>query len=152
MYTEKDFETVARQARLRLIGLIALGAAFLAIILVVNHQRLEYLTMALGGVGFIAVYFVASFKVAPWIRYNRFLREMKAGRKRTLACTFHGFSPELRTHDGVEVYDMNVSVGEGEEDQRLYYWDADKAQPTLEEGQQVIVESFGNFVVSVETA
>lgn len=152
MYTEKDFENASKQARWRLIALILMAILLLFAAVMVNRQRLEYPAMAMAALGFMITYFVACFKVVPWIRYNRFMREMKNGQRRKAECIFKYFDTERRMHDGVEVYDMIVTVGTEEEDERLYYWDIDKKQPELREGDRICVESYGNFVVSVTLA
>lgn len=150
MYSEKDYQNASKQAKVRLITLILAAILLIVAIIIINRQRMQYIAMAIGAVGFIACYFLCSFKVTPWLRYNRFMREMKHGQRRKTECDFHNFSSETRMHDGVEVYEMIVSVGDAEEDERLYYWDVDKPQPQLKEGDRLCVESFGNFVVSLQ--
>ena len=77
---------------------------------------------------------------------------MRNGQRRHTECSFLHFAPETRMHDGVEVHEMIVTVGTGEEDERLYYWDADKPEPALREGEKIQVESFGNFITALERA
>ena len=149
MYTETDYQNAAKQVRTRLIAWLALAAAFLAGMIVFIALRQEYVSMAVAGVGFAACFFLWSFKVSPWVRYNRFLREMKNGQRRQLECEFVSMEPETRFHDGVEVREMLVTVGKEEEDERLFYWDIDKTYPSLKPGARIRVESFGNFVVSL---
>ena len=152
MYTETDFQNAKKQTRVRVAGTIVLSVLFFALVLFLNRRRLQYAAMAVGAVGFMAVYFVCSFKVSPWVKYNRFLREMQNGQRRRAECEFLYFTPETRLHDGVEVHEMIVTVGAEEADERLYYWDADKPMPALQKGDRVAVESFGNFVVSLAAA
>ena len=125
-----------------------LSLVLFAAMIVMNKLRIQAASMAIAGVGFAVVYFLWSFKVSPWYKYNRYLRDMKDGRTRTAECDFVCFSDETRMHDGVEVYELIVKVGEEEEDERLYYWDIDKDKPVLKEGDRLEVESYGNFVVN----
>ena len=152
MYNDSDFQKAKNQTRLRVIGALLLAAAFFALVIVLNRRSAQYAAMAAGAVGFMVCYFLWSFKVSPWMKYNRFLREMRSGQKRRSECAFLYFTPETRYHDGVEVHEMIVTVGADEADERLYYWDADKPRPALKKGDRVTVESFGNFVVSLAAA
>lgn len=152
MYGESDYKQASRQATVRVVCALLLAAAFLAIALVFNRMRLQAPTLATAAVGFVVVFFLWSFKVSPWTKYNRFLREMRNGQRRHTECSFLHFAPETRMHDGVEVHEMIVTVGTGEEDECLYYWDADKPEPALREGEKIQVESFGNFITAIERA
>lgn len=152
MYNESDYKQAAKQATLRVILALLLAVAFVAVALVFNRMRLQAPMLATAAVGFVVVFFLWSFKVTPWTKYNRFLREMRNGQRRHTECSFLHFTPETRMHDGVEVHEMIVTVGTGEEDERLYYWDADKPEPTLQEGERIRVESFGNFITDVQRA
>lgn len=152
MYNESDYKQAAKQATLRVILALLLAVAFVAVALVFNRMRLQAPMLATAAVGFAVVFFLWSFKVTPWTKYNRFLREMRNGQRRHTECSFLHFTPETRMHDGVEVHEMIVTVGTGEEDERLYYWDADKPEPTLQEGERIRVESFGNFITDVQCA
>ena len=74
MYGESDYRQASRQATLRVVGALLLAAAFLAVMLVFNRMRLQAPTLATAAVGFVVVFFLWSFKVSPWTKYNRFLR------------------------------------------------------------------------------
>lgn len=152
MYGESDYRQASKQAALRVVFALLLAAVFLAGTLTFNHLRLQVPTLATAAVGFAVVFFLWSFKVTPWTKYNRFLREMRNGQRRKTECSFLYLVPETRMHDGVEVYEMIVTVGTGEEDERLYYLDADKPEPALREGDRIRVESFGNFITGIERA
>lgn len=152
MYGESDYKQASKQAALRVMGALLLAAAFLAAALVFNQRRLQAPMLATAALGFVVIFFLWSFKVAPWTKYDRFLREMRNGQRRRAECSFLRFAPETRMHDGVEVHEMIVTVGTGEEDERLYYWDADKPEPELRKGERIRVESFGNFVTALERA
>lgn len=156
MYTENDFVLIRKQTRIRVILLIALICLFVAVLVVFNSLRMQVLTCATAAIGFIVSYFLCSFKVAPYVKYNRFLKDVKTGQRRVTECEFKYFTPETRMHDGVEVHEMIVSVastvGKDEEDERLFYWDADKQQPDYTEGDMISVTSYGNFVVDCKKA
>lgn len=152
MYTQSDFDNAHKQKKLRLVLLIAMGAAFLAAMFVFNSLRIQVLSIACAAVGFVLCYFVWSFKVGPWVKYDRHLKEIQEGQKRTVECEVLYFTPETRMMDGVEVNELVVTVGCEEEDERLYYWDADKPAPQVKEGDRVQITSYGNFVVELKNA
>ncbi len=150
MYTENDFRCAEKQSKLRLALLILLACVFFAGMILMNRLRIQAASMAVAGGGFVLVYFLWSFKVSPWISYNRYLREMKNGRKRDTECDFVSFETETRMRDGVEVHELIVKVGEEEEDERLFYWDADKKNPEFHEGDRLLITSYGNYVVDLK--
>ena len=152
MYTQNDFQKVKSSTRTRLILFGVLALAFIVLMFVFNSLRLQVLSCASAGLGFIACYFVWSFKISPWVKYNRHMKDISEGQKRVTECEFVSFTPETRIHDGVEVHDFVVTVGKTEEDERLFYWDADKPAPVLEPGCKLTVTSYGNFVIDLKSA
>lgn len=147
MYTQADYDMAKKQTFTRAGAALALAIVMLAGFIVLNRLRLQYAEMALAALSFCAIYFLWSFKVSPWVKYLKFLRDMRNGQRRTTECSFVSASPETRLHDGVEVHEYIMTVGTEEEDERLFYWDADKPQPKLNAGDRARIVSFGNFVV-----
>ena len=152
MYTEKDFTHATKQKKIRLALFFLMTAVFAVSMFVFIAMRSQALTIATAVVGFIVSYFVWSFKVSPWVKYDRHLKELKSGQKRETACEIMYFTDETRIMDGVEVHELIVTVGKEEEDERLYYWDADKKRPDVKEGDKVSIVSYGNFVVELKIA
>lgn len=152
MYTEKDFLQAKKQKKIRVILFVIMAAAFLAAMAVFTAKRIQVMSIASAVVGFIVCYFIWSFKVSPWVKYDRHLKELKSGQKRETACEIMYFTDETRLVDGVEVHELITRVGKEEEDERLYYWDADKKRPDVKEGDKVSIVSYGNFVVELKTA
>ncbi len=152
MYTEKDFTHATKQKKIRLALFFLMTAVFAVSMFVFITMRSQALTIATAVVGFIVSYFVWSFKVSPWVKYDRHLKELKSGQKRETACEIMYFTDETRIMDGVEVHELIVTVGKEEEDERLYYWDADKKRPDVKEGDKVSIVSYGNFVVELKIA
>ena len=147
MYTEDYFNIIKKQTLLRVALFIALVCFFVAAMFTFNALRLMVPTCASAAIGFVFSYFIWSFKISPYVKYNRYLKEVRVGQKRTTRCEFRYFTPETRIRDGVEVHDMVVAVGKEEEDERLFYWDQDMKKPEYTEGDRIEVLSYGNFVV-----
>lgn len=152
MYTQSDFVKANKQKKLRVWLFVILCAVFACIMFVFNSMRIQALSILTAVVGFVVAYFLWSFKVSPWVKYDRHLREIKNGQTRTAECEFMYFAPETRLMDGVEVNELIVTVGKEEEDERLYYWDVDKPAPVLNVGDKLIITSYGNFVVELKNA
>lgn len=152
MYSENDYHHASKQKKIRVTLFALMCLAFVTIMLVFNAMRIQALSIACAVVGFIVSYFIWSFKVSPWVKYDRHLHELSSGQKRETACEIKYFTDETRLVDGVEVHELIVTVGKEEEDERLYYWDADKKWPDLKEGDKVSIVSYGNFVVELKNA
>ena len=152
MYSEKDFEKSSREAGLRLALGIALICLFLGIVILFTVLKWQIPQLIAAGLGFIVCFFIWSLKIMPWLHYNKFMRELKSGRRRQTECEFIELSNETRMYDNVEVRDVLVTVGKAEEDQRLFILDADKQLPALESGDRIVITSFGNFITDIASA
>lgn len=146
MYNEAYFASIKRQTRLRVLLGTALMALFLAAVIVFTVKRMQIPQLITAGIGFIVVYFVWYFKVMPYTKYNRFMKELKSGRTRTGVFNYTDISSETRMYDGVEVWDLEMNEGPEEEDRRLFVFDADMEKPAFKEGDRVEITSFGRFV------
>ena len=152
MYSQKDYDEAARKTRARLILGILLICACLTAVIAFIALEIEWATLVAAGLGFIMCFFVWSFKVMPWIYYNKFIKELKHGQRRQMECAFKEISPETRMYDNVEVRDVLVTVGDQEEDERLYVLDADKQPPEISAGEKITVTSYGSFITDITPA
>ncbi len=150
MYTEKDFE-IAKKTMMQRIwmtaGVLAVFLALMAVGLVVRSALLAELSLI---VGVCVTYTLLVSKCLPWVRYNRYLRDMREGRNRETVCYYVDIADRVRVVDGVQIHDMNAAVDEELEDLRLFYWDADKPVKHFEKGQKVKIKSYGNFILEIE--
>ncbi len=154
MYSEKDYHKAKSNCKLRVWCGIALIAVFVAVVVALVILEQKILQMVTAGLGFIVCYFVWDMKIVPFIRYNRFMKELKGGQRRKLSCRFVEKSAETRLYDGVEVYDVSVreigdDITQNDEDLRLFVFDADKPFPALEQGDALRVTSFGSFITDI---
>ena len=146
MYNEAYFAKIKKQTRIRVYLGLALIAVFLAGVIVFTVLRMQVPQLVVAGVGFIVVYFLWYFKISPWTRYNRFMKELRSGRTRTGVFNYEEISSETRMYDGVEVWDVQMNEGDAEEDKRLFVFDADMPKPVFKAGDKVEIISFGRFV------
>lgn len=146
MYNETYFAKIKKQTAMRVwlgLGMIAL---LLAAVIFFDVKRMQVPMLVIAGIGFAAVYFVWYFKIMPYTKYNRFMKELKNGRTRTGVYNFADISSETRMYDGVEVWDLEMNEGPEEEDKRLFVADADMGKPAFKEGDRVEITSFGRFI------
>lgn len=149
MYTEQDYARVAAVKKKRL-GLsflvLALSLAVLVIGLVIRNKP-----MATFGTAAVACLFYAvlELKALPWVRYDRYLRDIREGLSHETDADFVSMSEAPRLNNGVMFYDFVVRVGGEDEDERLFYHDADKVVPEFEQGQMLHIVSFGNYITEL---
>lgn len=150
MYTENDFVSANKMMKKQLCISFGLLAAFLAAMIVGLCLRIKPLAIGAPLVGSWVFFTVWTIKTLPWIRYNRFMGEMKDGRRRISEFYYMDVADRVRIVDGVQIHDMNASVDPEGEDPRLFYWDDEKPLPAFEKGQLVRITSYGNFVTDIE--
>ena len=152
MYSENDYIQASKRTKTAIATGIALIILCLAAVIAFVALEIDWAALASAGVGFIVCFFFWSFKVMPWLYYNRFLKELRHGQRRQMECEFKECSPETRLYDNIEVRDVLVTVGENEEDERLYVLDADKPVPDLKAGERITVTSYGSFITDIAPA
>jgi len=150
LYSPEDYARAFSERKKRLMGIWGLCALMIALFAASTVLRLRIpglvVTVALACVS----YFLYSIKVQPYLKYCKYLREMRDGLTRETDGRFGYISQDCRMVDGVEVCDFILHVGDGETDERLFLWDLDKPRPHLPEGQMLRVASHSNFIKSFE--
>lgn len=151
LYTEQDFNDTRKTLRLRAAGLAAILAATIALMVVfVTVARNQIAVIAATVVGFWIAYAFLTIKLTPWFRYWMYQVDMRSGRVSETDAWFVSCSDGTKLSDGVAFHEFVVRLGDGEEDERLFYWDADKALPQMTEGQRVHIRSFGNYIMELD--
>lgn len=150
LYSADDVTVAKGEQKKRLIAFFALCAVALAMLVFTLIWRFEIPGLAATALLSCVSFCFYSIKVSPYVKYNRFLREMSEGLSRETEGRFASISDSVRTVDGVEVSDFIVRVESDEMDERLFLWDVDKTCPEIQEGCAIRVTSHSNFVKSVE--
>ena len=80
-------------------------------------------------------------RLYPVIAYGRHLDEVLHGRVRQLTGAFKEMEEGAVVRDGVQYYPMTLNVGdmESQEDDRLFYYDANLPRPDWKRGEQITV-------------
>lgn len=159
MYFQTDLDEVQRQLKkVRLIALIPavlLLAIGIAIFVVGRLNRsdsawmLTALFTILGGGCYLFVY---GLSIKPAKAYRALIRDMMHGRLRQTEGIFKSFAPETCDREGLPFHALLLNVGDRDdgEDDRLFYWDAQKPMPQAELGSHVRIFSNDNRISRME--
>ena len=101
------------------------------------------------GLLFISMFFAFSMYIWPHTKYRRFLRDMQKGLTRTIAGTIDSISAETEIQDGAEVYAVQITLAD-EDDSRILYISADKAQYMPAVGSTVKAACYGRHIRGFE--
>lgn len=150
MYNEEEINLAKKNMMRRLVIGILLILLVIAALVVFTSLRMLAASMIVCTVLFLLTFYYWSVKLMPHIRYILWLRDMKRGRHHETLCRFVSVSDGTVLRDGVNVHEMIVRVDDTEDGERMFFWDDDKKLPGYAEGQDLKIESFGNYVVNCE--
>lgn len=150
LYTQQDFENTQQTFKKRAMILAAIVVGTIVLdVLFSTLLRNHVMTIATAVIGACAAYMYASVKMMPWFRYWQYLKDMRTGLSRETEGWFVSCSNTTRVSDGVEFHELIMRIGDGEEDERLFFWDDDKQLPEIEAGQKIRIRSFGNYITEL---
>ena len=150
LYTEQDFAATKRAFIRRILILAAMICAIVALeALFMTALRNRYAVWGTAGVGCCLIYAFLTIKLMPWYYYLTYQNDMRHGLSRETDAWYVSCSDSTRESDGVQFHELIVRVGDGEEDERLFFWDDDKKLPEIREGQRVHIRSFGNYITEL---
>ena len=152
MYGQADFEQNGRQKRRELTVMLLAGVPLLALAAVGFAMRAEAVCIA-GCIFFGAVeVFLWDWRLAPVLRYGKFLREVTSGLTRKTAGTLVGIGGERVYQDGVWLYELVLNTYEdlSEEGERRFLIDCRKPRPDALVGRDVALTSHGSFALAIE--
>lgn len=141
MYTEQDYADIRAQVKKRAILLSLPCLAMLAGVIAAFIYRQKLLTMGLTILLGAFMIFSYGLLLYPVIAYGRHLDEVLHGRVRQLTGAFKEMEEGAVVRDGVQYYPMTLNVGdmESQEDDRLFYYDANLPRPDWKRGEQITV-------------
>ncbi|MBQ2957558.1 MAG: hypothetical protein IJE08_14005 [Clostridia bacterium] len=150
LYTEQDFAATKKKLTVRAIILAALiicTAVLDGLFVSVLRNRIAVIVTSV--VGACLSYAYLAIKVMPWFHYWAYQNDMRHGMSRETDAWFVSCTDSTRLSDGVAFHEFIVRVGDGEDDERLFFWDDDKELPDLVEGQKLHIRSFGNYITEL---
>ena len=150
LYTEQDFAATKRKFLMRVLTLfVILGATIAAEALFMSVLRNRYAVWITAAVGCCLSYAFLTIKVMPWYHYLAYQNDMRHGMSRETDAWYVSCTDSTRISDGVAFHEFIARVGDGEEDERLFFWDDDKKLPELKEGQKLHIRSYGNYITEL---
>jgi len=151
LYTEQDFAATKRTFWTRVLILALIIAAMIGLeALFLAPLRSRYAVWIVAAVGCCLSYAYLTTQVMPWYFYMAYQSDMRHGLSRETDAWYVSCADSTRVADGVEFHEFIVRVGDGEEDERLFFWDDDKKLPELREGQKLHIRSFGNYITELQ--
>ncbi|MBQ7455688.1 MAG: hypothetical protein IJS53_04530 [Clostridia bacterium] len=151
MYQPGDYEQNRAQLRARLAAagipfFLLLGAAGLAFGLRWPQAVAMALTVAACS---LAVFCYCLF-ISPVIAYGKHIDHALHGRTRDAAGVFVRMEENAVAREGLDYYAMTLNVGDKglEEDDRLFYYDANLPRPAWQAGQRLVITSYDNRVTA----
>ena len=153
MYTNESYQQNRAQLRNRFFacGLPVL-ALFILMLVSFFMRWAEALTVILSILTFGLGVLLYGMFITPVVAYGKHLYHALNGRTRKLQGKFVMMEEEAVGRDGVMFYPFTVNVGDKglEEDDRLFYMDANLPHPEWNVGDKLEITSFDNRVVAWE--
>lgn len=151
LYSQADFDQ-NRQARRRAVsGALLCALPFLAVAIAGFIVRAEVVCIAgciLCGATLIFLY---DLRIAPAVRYGRYLREVHSGLSRQTLGTLVRLGDEPVYEDGVNFFEviLNIYEDQSPEGERRFLIDCRRPAPGEWLGRDVVVTSHGSFVLEI---
>ena len=154
LYSEHTCDPVNRSLKLRLIILVSVTVALLAVFVFALAARIESLAMLSATLaGCFAVFFTDMFCM-PLVRYRRMVNNALTGRRRDKTMEFARLEPDLSSVDGVSCRSL-IFLGDPDKHgsrEMLLYLDQEIPLPALEPGAFYTVEYSGKTIIALDPA
>ena len=150
MYSQQDVKDISAQFKQRM-ALIAIPAIILLIGVVWSTiQRIQWLTIALFILFCFTLLFSWALFLSPLKKYRAFISGALDGQKRTMEGYFKAFVHEPAERDGITFIPLyiNISGTKEEEDDRLFYFDANLPLPDWQPGEKLSITSQDRAVLA----
>ena len=149
MYTQEHIISLSQQKKKRQLISVVVLAVPLIVLVVSLFARLEWLTILSSIVFFVLLILLWDLFVGPVARYLRFVKDAVTGRGVSTQGRFKTWEEGLSSRKGVSYRSFLINVGDmaEEEDDRLYYFDANLPAPDWKHGDSLTVISSEKNVV-----
>jgi hypothetical protein len=152
VYGKSDWEAIDSQIKRGMTGMIIGLAAAIAAITATLIVRIQWATMLVTVVWGSVSIFLWGMKLTPPRAYRKFLNEIHSGLSRETAGKVVSFSEDVSHREGLPFYQLVINIGDNKdpEDDRLYYWNAQKTKPAFIPGEHVKITSHGNDIIAYQ--
>ena len=145
MYSDQDCIEIRNRLRKNWAVLAPLLIVILAIYIVALRRRIEWLAMIMGPLLFVAACFGIIAYIYPTAKYRHFLQELQTGLTREMRGTIVSISDSPEEQDGAMVLPVHLLLME-EQDERIVYLNASKADLIPEIGSEVLLRCCGRHI------
>ena len=149
MYSETDMNEIDRRIRKDLCVIVPIAAVLLAAFIVALSQRVQWLAMVSLPLVFVAICYAWIARLWPNMCYKRFLTDMMRGLSRDREGSVVEVSEKSELQDGCVVLPVRILLEE-EQDERIVYLNADKAEGFPPAGSKVRLKCYGRHIKQVE--
>lgn len=141
MYTEQDYADICAQRKKRIILCTIPLVLLFAVLIYSLIIRLEALTVAATILMGLIWLFVHGLFIKPVSAYRRHMDQVMHGRVHTLTAAFKEMDDLPVLREGVRYFGMLMNVGrmDNEEDDRLFYYDANLPRPDWKQGEMITI-------------
>lgn len=151
MYTQQDRDQIRQRiVKYTVITAIVVGLLLAAYVMGMA-KRSAQLAYASGCMLFAAACFMWCVYLYPCIRYRQFLKDMGTGLSREMQGSVVEVSDKEEVQDGVRVLPVRIFLEE-EQDERIVYLNASKAEGFPASGARVRLSCFGRHIKEVDSA
>lgn len=152
VYTLQDLEQINAQKKKRLFVLMLPCLLLLAVLVYSLTIRVQWLTTVVTILLGVVLIFGYTVFLSPLICYARHLNHALHGKTRKTSGYLKEVEEEAVYREGLQVKPMMISIDriESEEDDRLFYWDANLPLPPWQLGQKITLTSYDKLVTDWE--
>ena len=148
MYTQQDMNEIVQRLKKYSLITVVLEVIVLAVYVLGMIKRWEIGVMIFGALFFIVLCYMFVMYLLPCIRYRNFLRDMNSGLGREIEGTIVEVSANEDLQDGVRVLPVRILLKK-EDDERIVYLNASKAELFPKEGAEVRLNCYGRHIKEV---
>ena len=154
MYTLRDYEDINRQLRKNWLCSLLPFIVLLGVVVWSFIVRIRWLTMAATILAGAILIFTYGIYIAPLSRYRRHLELALSGTQKVTEGIFKFMEEKPVEREGVMYFPFIINVGDQDEedDDRLFYYDANLKRPAWQAGQVLRIQSYEKFVSGWEAA
>ena len=145
LYSDRDLQQAGRRVRSCLLGMAAVLAPLLGLYALALMRQNVLLGALAALLGFGWALFMGDLRLAPRVRYLRFLKNLNSGLRRQTECEILCLEDGAEMQDGACVRALHVRLKDG--DSRIFYLDASKAESLPAPGSGCVLLSCGRHVL-----
>jgi len=147
MYSENDMTQINGKIKKNVTVLSVVAVILLAGFVAALVLGIEWLTMVMGPLLFLAVAYGFTAYIIPNANYRRFLKDAREGLSREIRGSIVEISATEEMQDGVRVLPVRIHLAD-EDDERFLYLNVSKKDQFAKTGDSVRMKCYGRHILS----